>query len=253
MRVTARRVLNSFVVLLFLAAGTACAAQAPEPKVVTKDLVVGDGTEVTAYATVQVHYTGWLEDGTQFDSSRDRGQPFELQVGAGQVIPGWEIGLEGMKAGGKRELIIPPELAYGARGAGDVIPPNARLKFVVEVIAVEPPPFTNIDNAQLKKKLAEGVKIVDIRRPDEWKETGVIEGSILLTAFDEKGRFVRSFPSEFTKTVATDEEVILICRTGRRSSALANALVNQAGYSRVLNVKDGIPRWLAEGGAVVKP
>lgn len=223
-----------------------------DPKVQSKDLVTGTGEQAVRFATVRVHYTGWLTDGKKFDSSLDRGEPFEFMLGAGQVIPGWEMGVEGMKVGGKRELVIPPQLAYGPRGAGGVIPPNATLRFEVELLGVTPPPFTTIDNPELKTKLAAGVKLIDIRRPDEWKQTGIIEGSHLLTAFDERGRFVPTFPSEIAKLVKQDEEFMVICRTGHRSSALANALATQGGYTRVLNVKDGITSWIKTGGKVTK-
>lgn len=101
------------------------------------DLVVGEGPEVGPGNLVAVHYTGWLEDGTKFDSSLDRGEPIVLQLGQGQVIEGWEEGLTGMKVGGKRQLIIPPSLAYGEEGAGGVIPPNATLIFDVELVAAQ--------------------------------------------------------------------------------------------------------------------
>ncbi len=101
-----------------------------------EDLVVGDGPEAEAGNNVSVHYTGWLTDGTKFDSSVDRGQAFEFPLGAGRVIAGWDRGVAGMKVGGKRKLTIPPELGYGSRGAGAVIPPNATLVFEVELLAV---------------------------------------------------------------------------------------------------------------------
>jgi FKBP-type peptidyl-prolyl cis-trans isomerase FkpA len=97
---------------------------------------VGTGAVATPGKTAVVHYTGWLLDGTKFDSSRDRNQPFSFPLGAGQVIKGWDEGVAGMKVGGKRTLIVPPALGYGARGAGGVIPPNATLKFEVELLDV---------------------------------------------------------------------------------------------------------------------
>ncbi|WP_353191750.1 FKBP-type peptidyl-prolyl cis-trans isomerase [Pandoraea pnomenusa] len=101
-----------------------------------EELQVGDGAEATPGNTVTVHYTGWLTDGKKFDSSKDRNDPFAFVLGGGMVIRGWDEGVAGMKVGGKRKLIIPAELGYGARGAGGVIPPNATLVFEVELLEV---------------------------------------------------------------------------------------------------------------------
>ncbi len=104
------------------------------------DTEIGNGTAARAGQNAVVHYTGWLyvngEKGDKFDSSLDRGQPFSFPLGAGRVIAGWDEGVAGMRPGGKRTLIIPPDLGYGARGAGGVIPPNATLLFEVELIRV---------------------------------------------------------------------------------------------------------------------
>jgi len=103
---------------------------------IIEELTVGDGLIAAAGQSVSVHYTGWLTDGTQFDSSKDRDEPFEFPLGARHVIAGWDEGVQGMKVGGRRKLTIPPDLGYGARGAGRVIPPNATLVFEVELLAV---------------------------------------------------------------------------------------------------------------------
>jgi FKBP-type peptidyl-prolyl cis-trans isomerase FkpA len=101
-----------------------------------EDTTVGSGAAAAPGQTVSVHYTGWLENGTKFDSSKDRDEPFEFKLGAGRVIRGWDEGVAGMKVGGVRRLTIPPQLAYGDRGAGGVIPPKATLVFEVELLAI---------------------------------------------------------------------------------------------------------------------
>jgi len=108
-----------------------------------EDTTVGEGAVAKAGQHVSVHYTGWLHNdgasdkkGTKFDSSKDRNDPFAFGLGGGQVIKGWDEGVQGMKVGGKRTLVIPPQLGYGARGAGGVIPPNATLMFEVELLGV---------------------------------------------------------------------------------------------------------------------
>ena len=101
-----------------------------------EDLVAGTGAAAASGHSVSVHYTGWLTNGSKFDSSKDRGDPFEFRLGAGQVIRGWDEGVQGMLVGGTRRLTIPPELGYGARGAGGVIPPNATLVFEVDLVGV---------------------------------------------------------------------------------------------------------------------
>ncbi len=116
----------------------------PPTELVVTDMAPGDGEGVAAGQTAVMHYTGWLYDpaapenkGAKFDSSLDRNEPFPFLLGAGQVIPGWDQGVAGMKKGGKRRLVIPPAMAYGDRGAGGVIPPGATLVFDVELLAIE--------------------------------------------------------------------------------------------------------------------
>lgn len=151
--------LNTLVAALCLVALNACQAEPSNvadknkettemtqsiTELVKNDTVVGEGREAEIGFMVSVHYTGWLFDenaldnkGDKFDSSVDRGQPFEFNLGAGQVIQGWDKGFAGMKIGGKRTLVIPPEMGYGARGAGGAIPPNATLVFDVELLDVK--------------------------------------------------------------------------------------------------------------------
>ncbi len=134
-----RSTLIAGAILAMTAAASAAPVTLPSGLSYT-DEVVGTGPEAKAGQQVSVHYTGWLYEGgakgKKFDSSRDRGQPFGFPLGGGQVIQGWDQGVAGMKVGGKRTLIIPPDLGYGARGAGGVIPPNATLLFDVELLGV---------------------------------------------------------------------------------------------------------------------
>lgn len=237
---------------LILITQASYASHGPEADVSIQETKVGQGIEALSYSVVDVHYTGKLEDGTVFDSSAGRGEPLRFTLGSGQVIRGWDIGILGMKPGGKRVLTIPPELAYGKKGAGSVIPPNATLTFDVELVAVTPPPFVNINNSQLASKLESGVKLIDIRRVEEWKQTGVVDGSIKSTAFDGQGRFLKSFAEMLEKTVQPNEEVALICHTGNRSAVLSNWMATKGGYKNVLNVQYGIVSWLKEGLPVNK-
>ncbi len=225
-------------------------ARADELKIT--DLVVGTGDEAVEGADVTVHYTGWLMDGTKFDSSHDRNKPFTFTPGAGQVIAGWEKGVLGMKVGGKRELIIPPELGYGAAGAGGVIPPNATLKFEIELLKVQQPKYNNLDNDAVRQKLAAGVPVIDIRTPEEWKQTGVIEGSHLITFVNRKGQVNPAFFKKLAEIAGPDDEVMLICRTGNRTKPVSRFLSERAGYTKLDNIEHGITKWIKDGNPVTK-
>lgn len=144
---TTRSLLRIATLALAMALPAAPAFSASAPAItelVKTDTKAGTGAEAMPGKSVSVHYTGWLyapsrpdHKGTKFDSSVDRGQPFIFPLGAGRVIPGWDKGVAGMKVGGKRTLTIPADMAYGARGAGNVIPPNATLIFDVELLGVQ--------------------------------------------------------------------------------------------------------------------
>jgi len=138
---------RALVAALLLAAAGHAASAAQEPaaggkEVVTPsglkylDLKIGEGVEAATGKIVAVHYVGWLKDGTKFDSSRDRDRPFTFRLGAGDAIKGWDEGLVGMKVGGKRKLVIPPELGFGKQGVGSVVPPNAVLFYEFELLEV---------------------------------------------------------------------------------------------------------------------
>jgi rhodanese-related sulfurtransferase len=126
----------------------------------------------------------------------------------------------------------------------------AAVLLFISLAACSAPPYTNLDNDQLKSMLEQGVPVYDVRRPEEWRETGVVEGSQRLTFVDADGRLTPDFLSRFTGAVAKDQPVILICRTGNRTDVLARYLVEKLGYTKVYNVRDGITRWISDGRPV---
>ena len=209
----------------------------------------GDGDVAENGQRVTVHYEGRLTDDTVFDASKPRGQPFSFTIGAGQVIPGWEQGVAGMKVGEKRRLAIPADLGYGAAGAGDVIPPHATLVFDIELLAVTTPvTLGQAIPADLLQAQKDGVIIVDIRRPEEWAQTGVIEGAETITAFEANGSLHPDFQQKFMAVVpAPDTPVFLYCRSGARTTNLGTALIEQLGFSHVTHLNRGILGWAADG------
>lgn len=217
------------------------------------NIVEGAGDEAQLHSRVLVHYTGWLIDGTKFDSSVDRGEPFQFTVGAGQVIAGWDAGVGGMHIGGKRELIIPPEMGYGQRGAGDAIPGGATLKFEIELLGVQAPLYKKVALDDIVGLVADGAKIIDIRSLAEAKETGVIEGARVMPAFDDSLQFLQSFVAAFQAYVAADDVVVLIGPEGRGSLALAHVISTQGGYVNVYAAEDGMSGWVAAEMMTVPP
>ena len=210
------------------------------------NIVEGEGTEIINHSKIQVHYLGKLQDGTKFDSSYDRGQPFSFQIGLREVIKGWEIGLMGMKVGGKRTLIIPPELAYGDRGAGDLIPPNATLTFDIEIVAVKHPGYGLIKADDIKRLKEDGYKFIDIRTEKERENTGIISGSLEITAFDIYGNFVPEFMKTFRDLAELDDNIVFISNEGEIASMLANGFVEQLNATNMYALKGGIQQLIKE-------
>ena len=215
----------------------------------TEIITQGSGSKAKLGMRVQVHYTGKLDDGTVFDSSLPRGEPFVFTLGQRQVIQGWEKGILGMQVGETRILTIPPALAYGASGAGDVIPPNATLIFDVQLLATSwPPSLKEFTTEQLINAQNNGSVIIDIRSSDEWIETGIIEGAETITAFSSNGKLHNDFRKKFFSLIESkDTPIVLYCRSGNRSKMLGNALVNQADYTNVSHLSKGIIGWQKDG------
>ena len=209
----------------------------------------GSGDRAEIGMIVSVHYTGKLEDGTVFDSSIPRGQPFTFTLGAGQVIKGWDLGVEGMTIGEKRNLIIPPHLGYGTRGAGGTIPPNATLIFDVELIKVSAPIILGeLSPKEFIDAQEKGGIVIDIRREEEWRETGILKGSQTITAFTKEGQIHPDFPKKFFDLISdVDVPILLYCRTGNRTGILGKALIDQVGQTNVSHLSEGIVGWTKQG------
>ena len=203
--------------------------------------VFGDGLEVSNHSKVSVHYIGRLEDNKEFDNSYKRNQPFQFQIGVRQVILGWETGLLGMKEGGKRTIFIPYNLAYGDSGVGELIPPKSNLIFEIEILNVLPPKYKQIDSYQLKLAMSDNsFTILDIRNSEEINNSGIIPGSILLTAFDANGNFLPDFLNSFQEIINPGDKVIFVSEEGFISSVLANGFSEQLNQINIYNLKDGI-------------
>ena len=245
--------MKNWLLLLILLACLVTGKTAMAAELQIETITDGDGAVAETGTRVSVHYEGRLEDGEVFDASRPRGQPFAFTIGAGQVIRGWEDGVTGMKIGETRRLTIPPELGYGAAGAGGVIPPNATLVFEIELLDVSTPVTLGEATPEaLLQAQKDGVVIIDIRREDEWHETGIIEGAETVTAFEASGRVNPDFLDSFRSFVPSpDTPVMLYCRTGNRTTGLGNALIEQLGFTDVTHLSDGITGWVANGQTTV--
>ena len=213
--------------------------------------IVAEGGGLTAMDGMQVsvHYRGELQDGTIFDDSSRRGQPIRFILGQGQVIPGWEQGVTGMKVGEVRKLTIPSELGYGSSGAGNVIPPDAILIFTIELLEVSmPATLSEVSATDVLAQQAKGTLIIDIRREDEWRDTGVIKDAHLITAFQNNGGLHPEFQDKFFSLVPDpDTPVLIYCRSAGRSRMLGHALIDQLGFTHVSHLTGGMNSWLENG------
>jgi peptidylprolyl isomerase len=214
--------------------------------------IPGTGIEIQNHFKVHVNYRGTLENGTEFDSSYKRNQPFIFQIGLRQVILGWEKGLMGMKVGGKRTIKIPSELGYGSKGAGQLIPPDATLIFELEIVDAFEPGYVKIFSNDLIKKQKEGLILIDIRTQKELKNTGIIEGSLELTAFDLQGNFNPNFLNTYQTAVTNEDHVVFISNEGEISAILANGFVEQLDFKNIYTLVGGIQNWIKEKRPLIK-
>ena len=241
--------IKRFIVLMFTMMVLEFSPTQANEGFVVETLQKGTGDLATNNQQISVHYEGKLTDGTVFDASRPRGQPFTFILGKGQVIKGWDLGVEGMAIGEIRRLTIPPELGYGATGVGGVIPPNATLIFEVELLGVgKPLTLGQMNSNELLEAQSQGAVIIDIRREEEWRKTGIINGAKTITAFTKAGRLHQDFQQKFSSLVPSlKTPIVLYCRTGNRTTKLGNALVSQLRYSNLSHLHNGITGWFKDG------
>jgi len=214
--------------------------------------IPGEGFNIVNHSKVKVHYVGLLEDGSEFDNSYKRGEPITFQIGTRQVIQGWEIGLLGMKIGGKRTILIPPDLGYGSRGAGDKIPPDSKLIFEIEIVDAILPGYRTIDSKQLLLALTDNFLIIDIRTEKDRIKTGIIPGSIELAAFDKLGNFNAEFIDTFNNKVKENYKVIFVSDKGEISSILANGFVESLGKKNIYSLAGGIQALIKDNFQLIK-
>ena len=207
----------------------------------------GEGKKIINHSWVQIEYTGSFIDGKVFDTNVGKDRPLVVQIGMREVIPGFEMGIVGTNKGTIRKIKIPSELAYGSRGAGDVIPPNSDLIFEFKIIDVLDPNYNLISSDELKNLLDNNAVVLDIRTDDQWKKTGVIKGSFQETAFDIDGKFnvylldkIRALAGEESQGI----ELIFISHDGKTAEILGNAFAEDLGFTNVYVLDGGIQSWI---------
>ena len=207
----------------------------------------GDGLKVINHSWVKIEYTGFFEDGKIFDTNVGKDKPLVFQIGMKEVIPGFEQGILGENKGSKRKIKIPPSLAYGEKGAGELIPPNSNLIFEFVILDVLNPNYEKIDSKKLEKLIIENAVALDFRLDYQWKKTGVIKGSFQETAFDIDGKFnvylldkIRALAGEESQGI----ELIFISHDGKTAEILGNAFAEDLGFTNVYVLDGGIQSWV---------
>ena len=207
----------------------------------------GDGLKVINHSWVKIEYTGFFEDGKIFDTNVGKDKPLVFQIGMKEVIPGFEQGILGENKGSKRKIKIPPTLAYGEKGAGELIPPNSNLIFEFVILDVLNPNYEKIDSKKLEKLIKQNAVALDIRLDNQWKKTGVIKGSFQETAFDIDGKFnvylldkIRALAGEESQGI----ELIFISHDGKTAEILGNAFAEDLGFTNVYVLDGGIQSWV---------
>ncbi len=214
----------------------------------------GEGKKIINHSWVQIEYTGSFVDGKVFDTNVGKDRPLVIQIGMKEVIPGFEMGIVGANKGTVRKIKIPAELAYGATGAGNIIPPNSDLIFEFKIIDVLDPNYNLITSDELNNLLKKNAVVLDIRTEDQWIKTGVIKESFQETAFDKNGKFnvylmdrVRALAGAESQNI----EIIFVSHDGETASILGNAFAEDLGFKNVYVLDGGIKAWISEEKALV--
>ena len=214
----------------------------------------GDGKKIVNHSWVQIEYTGSFVDGEVFDTNVGKDKPLVVQIGMREVIPGFEQGIIDTNKGTIRKIKIPSELAYGKKGAGNIIPPNSDLIFEFKIIDVLDPNYKLISSNKLIELINQNAVALDIRTEDQWQKTGVIKGSFQETAFNKDGKFnvylidkIRALAGSESQNI----EIIFISNDGETAAILGNAFAEDLGFKNVFVLNGGIKAWISEKKALV--
>jgi len=214
----------------------------------------GDGKKIVNHSWVQIEYTGSFVNGEVFDTNVGKDKPLVVQIGMREVIPGFEQGIIDTNKGTIRKIKIPSELAYGKKGAGNIIPPNSDLIFEFKIIDVLDPNYKLISSNKLIELINQNAVALDIRTDDQWQKTGVIKGSFQETAFNKDGKFNVYLIDKIRVLAASESqniEIIFISNDGETAAILGNAFAEDLGFKNVFVLNGGIKAWISEKKALV--